>query len=170
MRHFLTNAKRDSMNETIQKHYEANFNMLVKRYTFRAGTVWDAEDAVQDAYERAIKYFDSFNPEQSSFGAWFSRIVSNALKDQYAKTMGRNEVEFEEDFVDGVPCSRYEDKIVAEIAERIAVRKPHIAEILRLFFVKGYGAKDISRIVESNHVAVNQTIFRFRRELEALYK
>lgn len=158
------------MNETIKAHYEQNFNTLVKRFTFRAGTVWDAEDAVQDAYERAIRYFNSFDPDKSSFGAWFARILSNALKDQYAKTMGRNEVEFEEDHVDGVPCDRYESKIVAEIAKLIENRRPHVSEILTLFFIKGYGAKDISRIVETNHIAVNQIIFRFRRELEELYR
>jgi RNA polymerase sigma-70 factor (ECF subfamily) len=156
--------------DTITEHYRKNFDNLCKKLSFRAGTLWDAEDAIHDAYERAIKYFGSFDPSKSTFGAWFNRIVVNAIKEHYNHNQGRNDVEFEEDMVDGVPCGHYADKVVAEIRDRIQTRKPHIAEILHLFFEKGYGAKDISRMVESSHIAVNQTIFRFREELRKDYR
>jgi RNA polymerase sigma factor (sigma-70 family) len=156
-------------NQVIEEFYAKNFNNLVKKLTFRAGTPWDAEDAIHDAFERAIKYFASFDPDKSTFPMWFNRILVNAIKDHYNRNQGRNDVEFEEDMVDGIPCGHYADKVVAEIRERITTRKPHIAEILHLFFEKGYGAKDISRMVESSHIAVNQTIFRFREELRRDY-
>jgi RNA polymerase sigma factor (sigma-70 family) len=159
------------MNETIDEHYRKNFNNLVKKLSYRAGTEWDAADAIHDAYERALKYFPSFNPDKSPFNLWFSRILSNALKDQYAKNMGRyNDLEFDEEIVDGTPCEHVPRKMKEEIEARIDNRKPHISEILTLYFVNGYTARDISRMVESSHVAVNQTIFRFREELRKDYK
>lgn len=157
-------------NQVIEEFYANNFDKLVKKLTFRAGTEWDAEDAIHDAFERAIKYFPSFDPDKSAFPMWFNRILVNAIKDHFNRNQGRGDVEFEEDMVDGIPCSHYTDKMLDEIRERIATRKPHIAEILHLFFEKGYGAKDISRMVESTHVAVNQTIFRFREELKRDYR
>lgn len=159
------------MNATIREHYEQNFNNLVKKLSFRAGTQWDAEDAIHDAYERALKYFPSFNPAKSAFTVWFSRILVNALKDQFSKNMGRsNDLEFDEEIADGTPCEHYPRKMYDEIVGRIEGRREHIAEILNLYFVNGYTARDISRMVESSHVAVSQTIFRFREELRKDYK
>lgn len=159
------------MNETVHEHYKKNFNTLVKKLSYRAGTEWDAEDAIHDAYERAIRYFPSFNPDKSSFTVWFSRILVNALKDQYSRNMGRSQdVEFDEEIADGTPCEHYPRKVQAEIEKRIEGRKEHISEILRLYYINNYSSIDISRMVESSHVAVSQTVFRFREELRKDYK
>ena len=158
------------MNETLHEHYSKNFNNLVKKLSFRAGTQWDAEDAIHDAYERALKYFPSFNPDKATFGQWFNRILVNALKEHYSRNQGKNDLEFDEDQVEGTPCEHYPNKVREEIGRRIKERKPHITEVLSLYFEKGYGAKDISRMVESSHFAVNQMIFRFREELKELYR
>lgn len=160
------------MNETVNDHYRKNFSTLVKKLSYRAGTEWDAEDAIHDAYERALRYFRSFNPDKSTFGAWFSRILVNALKEHYNRNMGRtgNDLEFDEEIAEGTPCEHYPRKVREEIENRIGGRKEHISEILYLYFVNGYAAIDISRMVESSHVAVSQTIFRFREELRKDYK
>jgi len=39
--------------------------------------LWDAEEAVQDAFLSAIRKIDSFRGE-SAFGSWIYRIVANA--------------------------------------------------------------------------------------------
>jgi RNA polymerase sigma factor (sigma-70 family) len=160
------------MNETIAEHYVKNFDSLVKKLSYRAGTQWDAEDAIHDAYERALKYFPSFNPDKGPFALWFSRLLSNALKDHYNANLGRtgSNLEFDEELAEGTPCEHYPRKMKEEIERRIDGRRPHISEILQLYFVNGYSARDISRMVESSHVAVNQTIFRFREELRKDYK
>lgn len=154
----------------IEEHYIANFEKLVKKAAYRAGTEWDAQDAVHDAYERAIKYFNSYDPAKSAFGAWFNRILVNAIREHHNHNKGKNDLEFDEDLVDGTPCLHYTDKMADEIRGRIKTKRPHIAEILDLHFNLGYGAKDISRMVESTHIAVNQTIFRFREELKRDYR
>lgn len=48
----------------------------------------DAQDLVQDAYERAFKAFDSFRPG-SNFEAWMTTIERNAYFNQYAKAKRR---------------------------------------------------------------------------------
>ncbi|WEV73181.1 sigma-70 family RNA polymerase sigma factor [Bifidobacterium sp. ESL0790] len=48
----------------------------------------DAQDLVQDAYERAFKAFDSFHPG-SNFEAWMTTIERNAYFNQYAKAKRR---------------------------------------------------------------------------------
>jgi RNA polymerase sigma-70 factor (ECF subfamily) len=48
----------------------------------------DAQDLVQDAYERGFKAFDSFQPG-SNFEAWMITIERNAYFNQYAKAKRR---------------------------------------------------------------------------------
>ncbi|WP_091847557.1 sigma-70 family RNA polymerase sigma factor [Bifidobacterium commune] len=48
----------------------------------------DAQDLVQDAYERAFKAFDSFRPG-SNFEAWMTTIERNTYFNQYAKAKRR---------------------------------------------------------------------------------
>lgn len=48
----------------------------------------DAQDLVQDAYERGFKAFDSFRPG-SNFEAWMTTIERNAYFNQYAKAKRR---------------------------------------------------------------------------------
>ena len=44
----------------------------------------DAQDLVQDTFERGFKAFDSFQPG-SNFEAWMTTIERNAYFNQYAK-------------------------------------------------------------------------------------
>jgi RNA polymerase sigma-70 factor, ECF subfamily len=48
----------------------------------------DAQDLVQDAYERGFKAFDSFRPG-TNFEAWMTTIERNAYFNQYAKAKRR---------------------------------------------------------------------------------
>lgn len=149
--------------------YKKNFNTIKQKITKRAGTEWDAEDALQDAFERAIKYYNTYDPEKSTFAVWFSRILTNAIKDHLRKNKGFSELEFDEELADGTPCEQYTERMAENIRNAIAQRKPHIAEVLSLFFDKGYSAKDISQLVELSHIAINQHIFRFREEIKKEY-
>lgn len=125
---------------------------------------------MHDAFERAIKYYKSYDPEKSTFPVWFSRILSNAVKDHLSSSRGIADLEFDEELADGIPCMQYTDRLAQNIRDNIHNRKKHIAEILSLFFEHGYSAKDISHLVESTHLAINQTIYRFREEIRREYK
>ncbi len=48
----------------------------------------DAQDLVQDAFERGFKAFDSFTPG-TNFAAWMTTIERNAFLNQYAKSKRR---------------------------------------------------------------------------------
>lgn len=165
----------EKLNETnrkiIEEHFQRNFNRLVKKLAFRAGTTWDAEDAIMDAYERAIRYCETYDEEKNPIDLWMSRIISNAIKDYVYKNKGRADIdEFDEEAVEGIPCDRYATKIVEEIRHSIAEQKPETAEILSLFFEKGYTANDISHLVSHTRLAIHQKIYRFREQLREKYQ
>ncbi len=152
----------------IEEHYLANRQRLIKNMTFRSGTEWDAEDIVQEAYTRAIKYIEGF--DGTNFDRWFKPILFNAFKAHKNSENGHTASEFDEEEVEGIPCNQYTDAIVAEISELIDTKSESQIEVLTLYFFKGYSATDISQISEQNYSAIHKTIFRFSQELTELYK
>ena len=65
----------------IEQFYKENYNILVKRIQARRMQECDAEDVVQEAFVRALKYADSFNPDFHEIGAWFNTILNNSFKE-----------------------------------------------------------------------------------------
>jgi len=70
--------------DDLQKFYAENFDNLVKKMSNRCGNYHDAEDIVQTAFERAVKYADSCSGELVD--RWFSVILSNVFK-KYQKDL-----------------------------------------------------------------------------------
>ncbi len=152
--------------DLIETHYRDNRFKLVKRMSFRAGDY--AEDVVQEAYARAIKYFSSYKPEYS-LDAWFSRILNNALKEHKNSEKGFAAMSFEEEEQDGIPCNRFAEKVVKEIYELIDTKSVVSMEVLTYHFRFGYSGKEISEISDHSYSNCHQIINRFKQELKDLY-
>jgi RNA polymerase sigma factor (sigma-70 family) len=65
---------------TLEDHYIKNCQKLIKRLSYKAGTVWAAEDCVHEAYARAIRYIESCDNDKD-FNKWFTTILNNVLID-----------------------------------------------------------------------------------------
>ena len=153
--------------QLIEQHYKDNHNRFIKRMTFRAGTEWDAQDIVQDAYERALRYYKSF--DGTNFDKWFSTILNNSLKDFKSKEKGFATSEFDEEFDDGTPCLHYPSRMVVEITDLISTKSVVQMEILTLWMKDEYSAKDISMVTPHSHSNCKLVIKRFKDELRGLY-
>jgi RNA polymerase sigma factor (sigma-70 family) len=153
------------MNEVIEKSYRKNFNKYVLQMEFRAGSYQDAEDIVQDSYEKALRYFNSYDPS-IDFEKWLNTIRYNCLKDHRKKERGYVMEEFEEYNFEGTPCQQYNDEERMQI-ERIIEAKPEAQrEIINLYFNKNYSARDIAAVTEHLYITAWQCIRRFREEIK----
>lgn len=152
----------------IEAHYIENRQKFVKNMTFRSGSPEAAEDIVQEAYYRALKYKDTCDPER--FHKWFNMILYNTLRDYKREESGRIEEEFEEEFAEGFPCSHYTDQVLREINVLIEGKGEAHKEILSLHFQQNYSPKDISQITEYSYAMCSKVIERFRNELRDIYK
>ena len=148
----------------IQQHYEANFDRLVKTYSFRSGTQWDAEDIVQEAYANALKYFHSF--DGTDFNKWFSGIIRNTFKDYMRKAQGFSTEEFEEEefFADNLPSEMND-----EITKMIDAKKGDSYVVLKHWFVDDLKPKDIALVTGITPVNCRVIIKRFRDDLKLVY-
>src|SRR5690349_12939216 len=63
-------------NAIIEEHYRRNYRRLCNIMVRRVGYS-NAEDAVQEAYARALQYWEGAQPIEN-FGAWFMKVCFNA--------------------------------------------------------------------------------------------
>lgn len=153
--------------DKIEIYYRENYQRILKRLIFRAGTQWAAEDILQTAFERAIRYRYSCDPPR--FGQWFSLIVNNALRDYYTEENGYTGIigDYEEAGSEG--CPHFQEQVMREIFELIETKSVDQIEVLMLHFKYGYSAIDISRVTSHTYMKSHKIISRFRFELMDLY-
>ena len=81
----------------LEIHYNRNRDVLTKKLAGRVGTRYNAEDVVQEAYARALKYFrawtyDGVGTELDSFNRWFTTILNNACREFQYEERGQGMV------------------------------------------------------------------------------
>lgn len=155
------------MNKEIEEHYLLNRRALVKRLTFKTGSVQDAEDVVQEAYCRALKYIASFNKEQS-FENWFTRILRNSVKEWEREKFNSPPIEsFDEEEAEPIPDSNMQKRMLKSVAESIDEEKnEYTKEILKLYYLQGFKLAEIVQITNGNYTAVNNMVHRFKRAIK----
>jgi RNA polymerase sigma factor (sigma-70 family) len=154
------------MQELIEQHYLDNRRKLVKRLSFAAGDC--AEDVVQEAYYRALKYSKSYKPE-FTLDKWLNQILNNCLKEHKNTERGFSSVTFEEEDQEGIACTGMGERIIAEIDELISTKSLVQIEVLTYAMQQGYTAKEISELTEYTYANCHQIVHRFRQELRELY-
>lgn len=152
-------------NLILSKFYEKEYNTYVKRITFRAGSPENAEDIVQEAFARALKYWSSFDPEKKELAAWFSSILNNSLK-AFKKDELRYGMceELDEEQIDGVTFDS--SLSTRTIKEQIWQKPSNIAEVLDLYYIKGYKPREIEEVLEAESAFISRVVYNFREELK----
>lgn len=150
--------------EHIEKHYTENVSRLMKQYVRFTGSKESAEDVVQEAYTRALKYYDSYDPEVK-FGQWFSRILKNSLHAFKNTEKGHSTEELDEELVEGVEGGAYSKVLLDQIKQAIGQQPPEVREVLRLYFIHGYSPRSIVKIVEMGYRHISKYIYQFKKEI-----
>lgn len=158
------------MNNLIEQHYVDNYERLVKRSTYRVPhrSKALAEECVQEAYVRAIKYFPTFDEKRDSFEKWFEGILRNAINDCRAieKDRGVTHELIDEDGVDLTPTKREKYTAIGLIK---SIKDSKYKLVLSLFLLYGFQSAQISEYTGLTHSNVRQIIYKYRRNASDLF-
>lgn len=157
---------REEVYAIIEEHYRSNFKDLVKRLSSPGGSSHNAEDIIQEAYTRALQYWNSYNIEQD-FKKWFHRILMNCLKDKLKEERSQGSAT-EKDFVDDGEHAI--NKIMLnEIMKEVDKLEDTKKFIIKLFFLEQFKTKEIADLVLDSHENIRLTIHNFRKKMRFIY-
>ena len=154
--------------ELVEQHFRDNRIKTLKHLTFKMGTPQAAEDVLQEAYFRALKYFSSFDGRD--FTKWLNRIIHICAIDYFNEERGSLKDELEDGMEETMNCPSYPNHIMMEVYEIIDTKSVVQMEVLNLYFKLEYSAKDIHQITGHSYAQCHKIISRFREELRTLYK
>lgn len=159
------------MREELEKYYSENFNKLCKVYARRAGSPEAGEDIVQEGFAIALQYLNSYNPKYNNFKAWMDRVLMTAFRSyRNSERMQGATTELDEELIEQDELRLIDSRLLVEIQALIDKKSKGVAEVLDLFFIKGYTPEDIREITGLKRKAIYQNLFRFREEVKNLYE
>lgn len=169
-----------SVKRMIEEHYRERRDNLVKIFANRAGGDYNAEDVVQIAFERALRYKSSFRPDVQEFGAWFNTIINNSLRDfkMDERRMGMGGAK---DVVFGGRCELEEGTTlsteldgmsrdtIALIKKDIESKDMPVRQALFLYLFRQYKPREIAKVLDMSNGSIRQAVMRFKAEVSAKY-
>lgn len=147
----------------IGQHYRTNFNNFVAKLQHTLGGKHNAEDTVQEAYTRALKYWKSFDLAEASLDQWISGILGNCIKD-FRRDSALNGL-VQEDLAAMPEPPRFDitDLIMAnELKSTINFLPSIMRFVLWLYLIDGYTSREISDLTDFSPEAVRKTVSRFK--------
>lgn len=162
--------KSETTNKVLEltEFYTAQKDRLIKRISYRAGSMHNAEDVVQEAFTRALTYIEAYDPEVRPLPAWFNTILNNALKD-FKKAERNAGTVTEEGVVEDLDLEIFKSEVVEELVKQIQEMQEPAKEILKQFVVLGYTAKEVVRTTDLNIHTVRKCIADFYKSAREQY-
>jgi RNA polymerase sigma factor (sigma-70 family) len=157
-----------STRSDIEKLCHSDYNSMVKRISFRAGGIPNAEDVVQEAFARALKYSGTFDPAKKEIGAWFNMIMNNALRD-FKRQQRMEGMTDEDETTDSLDNTVYQEEMIRLTEEEMDSRGEDVAEALRYHIVMGYTIKEVAELVAMTPFVVKNHVQSFRKYMRGRY-
>jgi len=154
----------------ITKLYEDKYDDLVRAYRSRAG-VNDVEDLVQEAFYRAIKFKDSYNPKLVDLEFWFVGILNNCLKDLFGEKQGR--ATMHKEFLEETSIEEYTEPERIDYRHLLSLieqKSGDAKQICYLYFIMHYKLSDITKIIGCSYSNVNNIVDNFKNKLKEHYR
>ncbi len=138
----------DAINICFQNH--SMYIRVAKNYL---GRLEDAEDCVQEAFLKVIRYKDTFN-NVGSLEGWIKRIVINTAIDSYRRRKTQKvtydtdlvdrydhaEEEEEKPYMEGIP-----NQLVVDAIESLS---PSYQKVAKMYLLDGYKHHEISEVLK----------------------
>lgn len=170
------------MNETqiIQKclagHTKEYRHLVIKHQTMLLRTAYhylgnweDAKDAAQEAFIKAYKSLNRFQPNRR-FATWIYRILVNVCKDRLKSAHRRLTTSFHstaDDMKEGDLLNRLAEKELIQIGLKHLPDKRRIALIL--VDIVGFSYQEASRILGCTESTIRVTLMKARQQLRTVY-
>ncbi len=158
MRRFCQTLDEECFRVLAARHYAGALRLAQGRL----GSEDAAQDAVQEALIRVVRYRRRYNPSKP-FAQWFYTLLRNVCTDLYRKEQRHREAL--ETFSEVRPAIRAETSALERVLDLTAGLPPTDAQMLGLRFVEGFSLGEIGSQLGCS---LDATKKRFQRLLKRL--
>ena len=151
--------------------YDENLGRVYGYFGYRVGSVEEAEDLTQQAFERALGAWGTYDARRGTVATWLMAISSNLLVDHYRRSTARRE-----DPVGGVlpeerSAQASEDDLRRELSPELEAALAALGEREREVIAIRFGAeltsREIAEVTGLTRANVQQICSRALRRLRA---
>lgn len=155
------------MSKLIEDYYKSNYERLVKSYTRRCGTPWDAEDVVQEAFTRALTHVDKYGRTEP-VANWITRIVFNTFCDwKREQRAGGSSVSYSDEDYDPIEGNQERKVLVDKVRSHISNKYDEkTQEVINLFYFCNYKAREIGELTGLSTSLVLNKLADFRKVMQ----
>lgn len=148
-------------NLKLEAYFRENYDNLIKTARRRVGnySLHNAEDAVQESFVRALKYFRTYN-ESEDIDGWFKGILYNVIS--YLKGQERDQGVVYSDEPASIGGALEKLIFAEEIKHSFKKMNKRNKEILSNYFFYGMKTREISEMLVIPHDVVRDVIRRYR--------
>lgn len=149
-------------NRALEEHYRSHYKGLVKLAARRVpdNSMALAEEAVQETYVRALKFWRTFDSSRSAMSTWMANIlrnVCNNIRDSEASAGVSRSLED-----DDQQPEPERDKASVELLRKYITEDMKHGEVISLYYLHGFKSAEIAEFTGKNHAAVRKIIQRWR--------
>lgn len=152
----------------IKNHFKAHNDALVRLSQRKLGELF-AEDAVQDTYERCLKYYDRI-PLAVNLDKFVMTMLINRIKDYQRGNIPHEEVE-ESMWETGDLASQMRARgVLGEVMKELSTYDEGARTVLYLYLIQGEPAYDVSRVTGVSVSNIRKLSERFRTTIKEKYE
>lgn len=148
----------------LETYYRENYTTLIKIARSRVGgySLSLAEDAVQEAFCRALRYQRTYKGD--NFDAWFKSILYNAVNQIKGQERDKGVV-YRDEIESDVLVHQERIELPIEVGEAMHRSTDRDQEVLRMRFLFGFKTREIHELLNISHDVVRDIIRRFKERL-----
>ena len=143
----------------VQKYSDAVYRAAMHNSRCAA----DAEDVVQDVYEKLLHYNGTFESEEH-LKAWLLRVAGNLSKNRLDYNARRSTDELKEELA---AQGREDLSFVWEAVKQLPQEQ---RACIHLFYYEGYPTRDVARMLGRKESTIRSDLRRGREKLKKLLK
>lgn len=156
--------KRKQFYKKVEEQYREHSDRLIKMYARFLSHRERAEDIIQEAYTRALTYWDAYD-EEKPFDKWFNSIISSCLRDNKRIERMHGMVDISEALDVPVKPAAIPAIILNQVMKRINEKNDTTKSILKLTFLKHFRPGEIAETVQMTPNAIRKIVWKFREEI-----
>ena len=159
--------------EVYDNYYDKIYKTIYMRTLNRDTT----EDIVQDAFIKAYKAYDRFDPKESSVYTWLYTIATNTLYDYLRKIKSNNIISLE-DYIESAGEPGENDKELEKLTDDNAREayailsqiKDEERNLMSMRFGMEMSYKEMAEVLSSNEKAVGMKMIRLLEKCRKIFQ